>query len=450
METLLTDFRLDRPTWFYLSLLLIIACYFRFDRLWSLRNLDLGLVLLLSPGLLLAETGTHLGFIWLLVGGAAILVRLFMDGLIRRRPRLPQNLNTAGLAFLMAVCGVFHCTKILTTEHPPIAALDSGDHASPQLERAGGTSLNESRISSTDEPSAEPAVTTRTAATVERTNVVVTDGNEDMPYNLPMRTAVILAHFSLVAALLVLGWRHFGDLSLGIAMATLYLLLPCTSYNIAQLNHVLPSALILWAVIRFRSPLQAGGLMGLACGTLLFPIFLLPLWMTFYGFRNAVRFVASSMLAWVGLLCLIAFATSTTDPLSWGSFTLFDHTVFDLSGEERTGIWAGVQSVWRMPVFALFLAMICVLCWWPREKSVESLVARSAAVLIGIQFWHAHDGGVYLLWYIPLFLVVVFRPSLSHLTPPSAAVWRTREVRMGSQKAPVIPIGSSPARVLFH
>ena len=34
-------------------------------------------------------------------------------------------------------------------------------------------------------------------------------------------------------------------------------------------------------------------------------------------------------------------------------------------------------------------------------------------VLIGIQFWFADQGGVYLLWYLPLLLLLVFRPNLA-------------------------------------
>jgi hypothetical protein len=41
-----------------------------------------------------------------------------------------------------------------------------------------------------------------------------------------------------------------------------------------------------------------------------------------------------------------------------------------------------------------------------------------AAVLLGIQFWYADRGGVYVLWYLPILLLVVFRPNLSDRRPP--------------------------------
>ena len=39
-------------TWAYLSSLLMICVFFKFGRFWSVRNLDLVLLILLAPGLL--------------------------------------------------------------------------------------------------------------------------------------------------------------------------------------------------------------------------------------------------------------------------------------------------------------------------------------------------------------------------------------------------------------
>ena len=35
-----------------------------------------------------------------------------------------------------------------------------------------------------------------------------------------------------------------------------------------------------------------------------------------------------------------------------------------------------------------------------------------------MQFWYADQGGVYVLWYLPLLLLLVFRPNLSDRRPP--------------------------------
>ena len=38
----------------------------------------------------------------------------------------------------------------------------------------------------------------------------------------------------------------------------------------------------------------------------------------------------------------------------------------------------------------------------------------TAAVLLGSQFWKAHNGGLYMAWYLPVLLLVVFRPNLEN------------------------------------
>ena len=48
MDVLLRGYSVNAPTWFYLSTLLILAVFYRFNRFWSLRNFDL-LLLLLAP-----------------------------------------------------------------------------------------------------------------------------------------------------------------------------------------------------------------------------------------------------------------------------------------------------------------------------------------------------------------------------------------------------------------
>jgi hypothetical protein len=38
----------------------------------------------------------------------------------------------------------------------------------------------------------------------------------------------------------------------------------------------------------------------------------------------------------------------------------------------------------------------------------------TAAVLLGSQFWKAHNGGLFMAWYLPVLLLVVFRPNLEN------------------------------------
>jgi len=82
-------------------------------------------------------------------------------------------------------------------------------------------------------------------------------------------------------------------------------------------------------------------------------------------------------------------------------------------------LWTGVHGAYRLPIFVLFVGFLAVITVWPWPKNLSHLVAQSAAVLIGVQFWHADRGGVYVLWYLPLVLLMVFRPNLSGHEPPA-------------------------------
>ena len=52
--------KIDSTTWAYLSSLLLVALFFKFNRFWSIRNLDLLLIVLLAPGLLMIESGRYI------------------------------------------------------------------------------------------------------------------------------------------------------------------------------------------------------------------------------------------------------------------------------------------------------------------------------------------------------------------------------------------------------
>ena len=85
-----------------------IALFFKFNRLWSVRNLDLIGLVLLAPGLLAVEYGGYkastaaqqLGFIWIFAVSGAFIIRMLVDSLMVRRPLLETNLTIGGMVFL--------------------------------------------------------------------------------------------------------------------------------------------------------------------------------------------------------------------------------------------------------------------------------------------------------------------------------------------------------------
>src|SRR5262245_15934104 len=138
------DFNLpNAATWFYFSLLLVAAIFFRFNRFWSLRNWDLCTLFLLVPGFLLLQEGHILlgnvqflsdqnealqlktrgewavfyGYAWLIGGSAYFFLRCVSDLALVRRPALTPNLNPSGLGSLMVA--LFICLTAVAVNRMP-------------------------------------------------------------------------------------------------------------------------------------------------------------------------------------------------------------------------------------------------------------------------------------------------------------------------------------------
>ena len=91
------------------------------------------------------------------------------------------------------------------------------------------------------------------------------------------RSTAILAHLAVVIGMVLVGYRHFDNIHTGVAAATLYLLTFYTSQMTGQVDHVVPAALLVWAIVAYRRPMIAGVFLGIAVGVIYYPWFLLPL-----------------------------------------------------------------------------------------------------------------------------------------------------------------------------
>ena len=99
----------ESTTWLYLTSLMMVTLFFKFGRVFSIRNLDVILLSLFAPCFLLVSYGMtngfpdieRLGYITLWVIGAIILVRMVFDCTLVRRPLLEPNMSAGGLSFLL-------------------------------------------------------------------------------------------------------------------------------------------------------------------------------------------------------------------------------------------------------------------------------------------------------------------------------------------------------------
>lgn len=206
-------------------------------------------------------------------------------------------------------------------------------------------------------------------------------------------------------------------------MACLYLLLPCTGVFVHQLSHVLPAACLIWAFVAYRHPLLSGILLGLACGTLFFSVFLLPLWAVFYGRRGGIRFVSSVVAVAAvlvsSLLLISRDASSFMDKL----ITTANWTVFRLLEADSAASESEIsQVIIRIVMGALFFVMMTALTVLPRPRNLENLLGNSTCLIVAAQLWYPEDIGHYVMWYLPLLLLVIFRPRLDRLIPPDLPI----------------------------
>jgi hypothetical protein len=450
MREILFGYKLNPITWAYISSLMMIGVYFKFRRFWSVRNLDLIGLICYTPGLLLIYYGlqkeipdtVRAGYVWLFVVNAIFLIRLLIDPLMVRRPLLDPNLSASGLTFTGAALLVFLLANVIT------ATTSSSSRPVPLSETIVCPKCsNEIQTSSSIERL--EAVLARQQAFAQSTSNPgyfffhqFAGGPSETPLPTPKpspgsghhvtlvheastRIAVILAHLAVVAGMVWIGYRHFENIHTGVAAAILYLLSFYTSQFTGQVDHIVPAMFLVWAIAAYRRPIAAGILLGLAGGMIYYPLFLLPLWFSFYWRRGLVRFLCGVLLALSVLICCMALASQ-----DFSSFLEQLQQMFGLRNPYHTslsGFWQYYESAsaFRISVLAAFVALSAGLALWPARKNFGTLLSCSAAVMLASQFWIARLGGLYMAWFLPLLILTMFRPNLEDRVAISAVrdIW---------------------------
>jgi hypothetical protein len=500
----------EPTTWAYLSSLLMIGLFFKFSRFWSVRNLDLILIILLAPGLLLIHYGQgerqaamrelqlarasvpsddvaqeqpvletaanatpkppvtpgeippaseaavdpmprspmdeifgpsleaeevaapksaaekHLdasraierwGYLWIFVAGGLILIRLLLDPTMVRRPLLEPNLSPGGLTFIGCSLFVFLMANVIanapTQDDRPAGApgyaliqqlpwirtfkVRNPDAPARKLPATSTDASSDSQLAGT--PPAEPNnAAAPDVKTAPSANVLVA------------RVLVVLGQLGIVLALVAIGYRHFDNIKMGVGAATMYLMLPYTAQMTGHADHVVPAALVLWAVFFYRRPLTAGMFIGLATIGY-FPLYLLPLWLSFYWQRGLMRFLTGVLTAMALMAGLLMFGADSVSEYFYLLRCMFGALPFRM--QDLGGIWGLGWDPWfRVPMLAAFLVLSGSFALWPAQKNLGTLLSCSAAVMLGAQFWHGNGGGLYMAWYLPLLLLTIFRPNL--------------------------------------
>jgi len=422
MQGILFDYKMNPTTWVYLSSLLTIGIFFKFRRFWSVRNLDLVALISFSPGLLMLwyakdsnvrDQLDQLGYVWLFTVSGFFLVRLLLDSVMVRRPLLEPNLSASGLTFTGAALLVFLMTNVIT-EKVSDADLDGARRLEQIVAR------RESPVGKTDLSRHGPGYPLFYILASYPNQALVADKSRPEQerrlevQKATVRTTAILAHLLVVIGIVLIGFRHFDNIQTGVAAASLYLLLPYTAQMTGHVDHVVPGALLVWAMAAYRRPFAAGVLLGLAAGVIYYPFFLLPLWISFYWRRGLVRFLGGFSTVLVLLVGSLVFTSSNVSSFVAQLQQMFGWTnLFAINAvKDFDGFWHYHEPAYRLPVVAAYTALCLSLALWPAQKNLGTLLSCSTAVMLGTQFWDAQQGGTYMAWYLPLLLLTIFRPNL--------------------------------------
>ncbi len=519
--------KINPTTWAYVASLIMIGLFFKFGRFWSVRNLDLMLLILVAPGLLLVHFGTvmqapgyrplantpdgevaaevpfstngdqsfsagvpdtnlreaattnepgdsdgrpvdsiavetdlvedddggsespeaepvaegvaqegaaslgaeivappgatkngvaqrghsvqRLGYIWLFCTSSLLLVRMLVDPSMVRRPLLEPNMTVGGLTFICCSLFVFLMANVITgtpTEDDLI-----GPRRAAQMIAGEEADMSDSSVSRHG-PGMPllfmfPSIPT---SLVQGDEQAGPQDAEQVSFAITAKTMAILSNLAIIVGLVMIGYRHFDNIRMGIGAAALFLILPYTSQMTGRVDHALPAALLVWAIVCYRLPGAAGAFLGLAMGVVYYPFFLLPLWVSFYWQRGLGRFLAS-----MGVTLLIVVLSLIPTSSSMEMFFEQVQRMFGLWRpvmEGLEGFWAHYDPVYRIPVLAAFFGLSISLAIWPAQKNLGTLMSCSAAVMLAAQFWHGHGGGLFIAWYAPLLILTIFRPNL--------------------------------------
>ena len=420
MEELFSNYlRLQPPTWVFLSTFLTIGLFLMFHRFWSLRNLDIALILLFTPGIMLVYEGNRLadapvsvvgsvesvpdvhstspsslryaGYFWLIVIASLMVVRLLLDTVIVRRPMLDPNLSSGGMLFLGSSMLAYLLVNLSVSNPAPEATTSNGGPGYVLMKTLPSISTVPPKEIEVAEPSATPIpVGFRLVAA---------------------RSIAIGANLMIILCMVAIGYWHFGNFKTGVGAATLYLLLPYTFYMTGRVDHVLPSAFLLLAILLYRQPFAAGLFLGLAAGVVYYPFSLLPLWCSFYWQRGIRRFTLGFATSIAALIIAMIFL-HPNDILQHLGY-MFGIKQVAMTGMD--GIWGlGWYPLMRIPLILVFVLVSVSFVVWPAQKSLATLMSCSGGIMAATQCWHGFGGGLYLAWFVPLALLTMFRPNLDY------------------------------------
>ena len=471
--------RINETTWMYVSTFLILSFFFKFNRAWSIRNLDLFLIILLAPGLLMIQSGRfehnqykqsieqqsapqgqpeaqtipvinqasfqiddesvsnesatdpeavpseselgydepgqsrqRFGYFWMFGIGGLIMLRMLIDPLFERRPVLDPNLSIGGMVFLGLSMLIFVMANIATYS-PGQDEIEGAINAEKTIRRVASAESEDKDLNQRG-PGYRLLFVLPILSTFENSQQISESEHDpsDQRYFIAAKSVAIISQLLIVLGLILFCHYHFGSFHVGVGIATIYMMLPYTVIFTGNVLHSVPAALLIWALVCYRVPWTSGIFVGLATGVSYYPLFLLALWISYYWERGWRSFLIGFFIS-IGI-CVCGLVFTSTDEMDFFRQLQAMFAFWFPLTDNLEGIWAlGFNQIWRYPLLIAFVALSTSFAAWPSEKNIGTLVAFTAALMAAVQFWHGFGGGLYVAWYLPLALLVMFRPNVA-------------------------------------
>jgi hypothetical protein len=235
---------------------------------------------------------------------------------------------------------------------------------------------------------------------------------------LPAAHAVTIFSFLLgAAALLFAGWRY-SSFRTGAALFLAWAVFPYTLYSTNNnTNDILVAAVTAVGLALVTSPVARGVVVTAGFAVKLYPLLLAPLWMFHDDVRRdpIVKFVLGGVAVVVASFWILFLNGEV-----FSNLKLFYNKTLAFQGERDTPWTIFTQipqtEVFQSPLIAAVILLGFVLGVFPRVRTLRRLAALSAALVIAFELTTSYWYYPYITWFQP-FIFLALLPATNEKTP---------------------------------
>jgi hypothetical protein len=427
LRSLLPNFNGMTLAW--LSFVLVVVLFGSFSRFLSLQNIDILLIYAVAPFLHFQWTNTKVCYTGIFIVTIILFARCLWEA--TRKDERPLKLNIRNPRILWALIGFALILHILTIYERHIGDVGlwsaiGGEYFFRTGRLPYGTEFGANCVYG-------PlmyvlyAPAGFYASFIEEIPkqgfIILADFNNWHAMRGVQTTGLFLDLLTLFG-LYLLARKKSGHVT-GLAVVFIYGISPyilgmASETGLERASHIAGMPFIIFALLLLHRPVISGLLLGIATGMLYYPLFLTPLWFGYLwrgdGIRKGLFFLAT--YGAVGIICIIMLISMVqpTDESESSLGAFIDDTIAQQQfkagyGNSPLSFWGQYPefAAWGKPTAGILYSFFCtLLAFFPRQVSLERLIALTAAVLVGTQLVLSFGGGTYIGFYLAPLILVLF------------------------------------------